>query len=76
MTALIHEALEVWQGRCAFRRGCAISDNPYKWTPNSRNGDAKRAKWELGFNTEQATCDEPIPYRITEAGRKMLEGRK
>lgn len=55
MTALVHEAMEVWQGRCAYRNGVKREANPYKWTPNARAGDRKRAQWELGWDTEAAT---------------------
>lgn len=58
MTALAHEAWEVYQGRCAYNRGIARDDNPYKWTPNSRHGDRKRACWELGWDTERARATE------------------
>lgn len=73
MTALIHEALETWQGRCAYRNGVPREANPYHWTPNSRQGDAKRAKWELGWDTEAST---DCRYTITDKGRELLENAK
>lgn len=58
MTALIHEAWETWQGRCAYRAGVPRENNPYKWTSNNRHGDRKRAAWELGWDTERAADTE------------------
>lgn len=39
----------VEQGAKARRDGLPRDANPYKYTPNGRQGDVKRAYWERGW---------------------------
>ena len=58
-------------GMLAYQNGRARDDNPYRNTPNGRQGDIKRAYWTKGWDAA-ASLDEPIPYQITDKGRALL----
>ena len=47
-------------GMLAYRRQIPREDNPYKWTPNSRQGDAKRAWWCKGWDAA-SDADRGLP---------------
>ena len=52
-------------GMLAYQNGRARDDNPYRNTPNGRQG------WTKGWDAA-ASLDEPIPYQITDKGRALL----
>ncbi len=62
-------------GMLGYQNGRDRADNPYRHTPISRQGSAKRAYWTKGWD-EAESLDGAARYTITEKGAAMLEGAK